>query len=130
MKHLLTVSLLLLVLSAGQATYAAQVSIGIRIGPPPQPRPVYVVPVRPAPEYMWVDGYWYPTGNHWRWHQGYWTLAPYAGARWYAPRYEGGQFFQGYWEGGRGRIEHDHHWDHHKERDYRGHGQDHDHDRN
>jgi hypothetical protein len=132
MKHFLTTSLLLLllVLLTGQATFAAQISIGIRIGPPPPPRVVRVVPVRPAAEFVWVESYWYPVGRHWRWHEGYWTRAPYAGARWLAPRYEGGVFYQGYWEGGGVRVEHDHHWDKHRERDFREHEKhDHDHDR-
>jgi hypothetical protein len=96
---------------------AAQFSIGVRIGPPPPPV-VGVVPASPGPGYAWIDGYWYPVGNHYKWHRGYWTQAPYAGANWIGPRYEGGQFYQGYWEGNRGRIEHDHHWDRHHDRDY------------
>jgi hypothetical protein len=96
----------------------AQVSIGVRIGPPP-PAVVRVAPVSPGPGYAWVDGYWYPVGHHYKWHQGYWTRAPYSGARWIAPRYEGGMYYGGYWEGSRGRIEHNHHWDRHHDRDYR-----------
>ena len=129
---LLTISML----AAG--TLCAQVSIGIRIGPPPPPPVIAVRPFAPGPGYLWVDGYWYPVGRHWKWHQGYWTRAPYGGARWIGPRYEGGQFFEGYWEGDRGRFNHDHHWDRRRDRDWdhdryndRGHGLDHgrDHDR-
>ena len=107
-------------LMTAPSALAAQVSIGIRIGPPPPPRVVRVVPVQPAPEYVWVNGYWYPVGNHWRWHAGYWTLAPYAESYWLAPRYAAGEYFEGYWEGPRGRIKHDHHWDHDRNRDFRG----------
>jgi hypothetical protein len=99
----------------------AQVSIGIRIGPPPPPRVVHVVPVRPGPDFLWVEGYWYPVGGHYRWHDGYWTRPPYAGARWVAPRHDGRQFYEGYWEGNRGRLEHDHGWDHDRDRDYHDH---------
>jgi hypothetical protein len=129
MKKFRMTSLLLvvLILLTGQSLFA-QVSIGIRIGPPPPPVVVRVLPARPAPEFVWVDGYWYPVGNHWKWHKGYWTQAPYVGARWLAPHYEGGLFFAGYWEGDRGRFEHDHRWDHDRARDYRGHDRDHDHD--
>ncbi len=96
-----------------------QVSFGIRIGPPPRPKVVRVRPVAPGPGYAWVDGYWYADGGHYRWHDGYWSRPPYEGAAWVAPRYEGGQFFAGYWNGSRGRIEHDHKWDHDREnRDY------------
>jgi hypothetical protein len=118
MQRYLTISLLALTLLAVPA-FGAQVSIGIRIGPPPPPPVVRVVPVRPAPEYVWVEGYWYPVGNHWKLHKGYWTRAPYAGAQWYAPRYAGGEYFEGYWEApGHGQIKHNHGWDKKHERDY------------
>jgi len=73
---------------------------------------------------MWIEGYWYPVGNHYKWHEGYWTRAPYSGARWIVPRHEGGQWYEGYWEGDRGRLRHEHGWDKHHDRDWRG-----DHDR-
>jgi len=94
----------------------AQVSIGIRIGPPPRARVERVVR-QPGPAYVWVPGYWYPVGNHYNWHNGYWTLPPYAGAQWIAPRYEGQQFYNGYWQGTRGEFEHNHKWDKEKKRD-------------
>jgi len=93
-----------------------QVSVGITIGPPPPPRVVRVLPARPGPEFVWVDGYWYPAGRHYRWHTGYWTRPPYAGARWIGPRHEGGRYYNGYWEGDRGRFEHRHDWDHDRDR--------------
>ncbi len=101
----------------------AQVSIGINIGAPPPPRVLRVRPVAPGPEYMWVEGYWYPVGGHYKWHDGYWTRPPYAGARWVAPRHDGRQFFAGYWEGEHGRVEHDHGWD--KDHGHRDYGHDH-----
>jgi WXXGXW repeat (2 copies) len=115
---------------------SAQVSIGIRIGPPPRPREVYVMPSSPGPAYVWIGGYWYPVGRHYRWHEGYWTFPPYEGARWVEPRHDGEQFFAGYWEGDRGRVDHDHHWDRDRNRDRdryrddqdRKHDQDHEHD--
>src|ERR1700677_5071111 len=90
----------------------AQISVGIRIGPPPRPRVVHALPPRPGPEFVWVDGYWYPASGHYRWHDGYWTRPPYEGARWISPRHDGQQFFVGYWDGPHGRVEHDHRWDH------------------
>jgi hypothetical protein len=107
------------VLLSGGSLLGAQISI--RIGPPPPPRVVHVRPPVPGPDYVWVEGYWYPVGNHYRWHEGYWTRAPYSGAYWVGPRYEGGTFYNGYWEGGRGRIEHEHRWDRERNRDYREH---------
>lgn len=129
MKALRRMALLAAVLLTGVSVANAQVSFGIRIGPPPPPRVVHVHPVRPGPGYIWVDGYWYPVGNRYRWHDGYWTRAPYEGASWIGPHYEGGQFFEGYWGGDRGRIPHDHHWDHDRDRDYHRdyHGHDNDH---
>ena len=122
MKKLLAAMLL----TAGLG-FGAQVSFGIQIGtPPPPPRVVRVRPVAPGPGYFWVDGYWYPDGRRYRWHEGYWSRPPYEGYHWVAPRYEGGTFFQGYWDGNRGRYEHDHRWDRdHRNRDF-GHDRDHD----
>jgi hypothetical protein len=110
--------LLSIVLLAAGAL-SAQVSLGIRIGPPPPPRVVRVHPAAPGPGYLWVEGYWYPVGNHYRWHDGYWTRPPYDGARWVGPRHDGQYFIDGHWEGDRGRFDHDHRWDRERrERDY------------
>jgi hypothetical protein len=89
------------------ATAQAQVSIGVTIGQPPPPR-VYRVPVRPSAEFVWVEGYWYPQGHHYAWHDGYWTRPPYAGAYWVEPYYARGTYVVGYWGGARGRLEHNH----------------------
>jgi hypothetical protein len=118
MKNLMRVGLLSAVLLSGTHAAHAQVSIGIRIGPPPPPRVVAVLPPRPAPEYVWIDGYWYPAGGHYRWHRGYWTRPPYAGARWIGPRHDGERFYNGYWEGDHGRFEHRHEWDRDRDRDH------------
>jgi hypothetical protein len=96
---------------------SGQVNVGIRIGPPPAPRAYYRQPPRPGPDFVWVDGYWYPVGHRYVWHEGYWTRIPYQGARWIGPRYEGGMFYNGYWETGRGRFDHDHRWDRERDRD-------------
>lgn len=123
-------ALLLATFSAARA----QVSIGISIGPPPSPRVVRVLPARPDPEVVWVEGYWYPVGRRYTWHEGYWTRPPYDGARWVAPRHDGERFFAGYWDGDRGRVEHDHHSDGDHDRDFhdrddhRDHGRHGDHD--
>jgi hypothetical protein len=105
-------------LMTGAPVFAGQVGVGIEIGAPP---PLRVVrrPIAPGPDYYWVDGYWYPNGGHYRWHGGYWTRPPYAGAAWVGPRWEGGHYYNGYWNGDRGRFEHDHRWDHdRRERDH------------
>ena len=113
-----TTALLALMLLAMGSGVDAQVSIGIRIGPPPAPRVVRVQPPRPGPGHVWIEGYWYPIGKHYKWHNGYWTQLPYAGARWVGPHHDGERFYAGYWEGDRGRLEHDHRWDRSKDRDF------------
>jgi hypothetical protein len=105
-------------LLAGAFALEAQISVGVRIGPPPPPRVVAVRPAAPGPDYVWVDGYWYAANGRWVWHDGYWTRAPYAGARWVGPRYENGMFISGYWEGEHGRFEHRHDWDRERDRDW------------
>jgi YXWGXW repeat-containing protein len=128
MKKLIsTVCLATLLLTGGVAS-AAQVSFGIRIGPPPQPRVVRVVPRSPGAGYVWVNGYWYPERGHYLWREGYWTLPPYRSARWVGPRYNGGRFYDGYWDGDRGRFERGQYSDRDHGRDWRGDRDHHDRD--
>ena len=108
----------LCLLTFAAASAFGQISIGIQIGPPPPPRVVRVLPPRPGPEFMWVAGYWYPVGNHYKWHPGYWTRPPYPGAHWVVPRHDGQRFYEGYWDGDHGRRNHDHHWDREHARDF------------
>jgi hypothetical protein len=130
LKFLLVAALLFVGASASHA----QVSIGIQIGAPPPPRVLAVIPATPGPDYVWIEGYWYPVGRHYKWHAGYWSVPPYPGARWVSPRHDGERFYNGYWDGDHGRLEHDHHWDHDHDRDRdrwqghddRDHGHDHD----
>lgn len=122
------IKLLALILLVGGSVFG-QVSIGIRIGPPPPPRVVRVLPPRPGPDFTWVEGYWYPVGNRYRWHDGYWTRPVYAGSRWVGPHYDGDRYFEGYWDGDRGRRDHDHRWDRDRDRDYREHDRGREHDR-
>src|SRR5450759_5063690 len=87
-----TALLLASMLLAGASSSSAQVSLGIRIGPPPRPRVVRVVPRSPGQDYTWVGGYWYPQRGRYSWHNGYWTRPPYQGARWVEPRHDGQQY--------------------------------------
>jgi hypothetical protein len=129
MKSLVKATVLAAMLLAGVSLFGAQISVGIRIGPPPPPRVVRVLPARPSTEFIWVDGYWYPVGRRYRWHEGYWTRPPYSGARWVSPHHDGDEFFEGYWEGDRGRMEHDHRWDRDHDRDFHERGRDREQDR-
>jgi hypothetical protein len=116
MRNLLRTVAISTVLLASASAAHAQVSFGIRIGEPPAPR-AYHVPARPGPDYWWVEGYWYPQGSHYAWHNGYWTRPPYPGAYWAEPYYYRGQYYAGRWEGNRGYVVHDHRWDNSRERD-------------
>ena len=127
MKALLRTFAVSALLLAPALTVQAQVSIGIRVGEPPAPR-AYRVPNRPGPDYVWVEGYQYPQGSHYRWHDGYWTRPPYEGAYWAQPYYYDGSYYAGQWEGSRGNFGHNHSWDRGKQRDDR--RDDHDNDRN
>jgi hypothetical protein len=102
MRKLLAVFALSSALIGTAHTAAAQVSFGVRIGPPPPPR-AYVVPVQPGPGYAWVEGYWYPKGSRYVWRNGYWAKPPYRGAYWVNPYYAKGRYYSGRWENGRGR---------------------------
>jgi len=118
-KLISTFCLAAVLLSGGVAS--AQVSIGVRIGPPPPPRVVRVVPHRPASDYVWVTGYWYPVRGHYAWRDGYWTRPPYRDSRWIAPRYERGQFYDGYWDRAYDRRDRDRGRDRRdRDRDWRG----------
>ncbi len=71
MKNVIRATLLVATLLVLARASQAQVSIGIVIGAPPRPRVVAVVPPSPAPDYLWMAGYWYPVGRHYKWHEGY-----------------------------------------------------------
>ena len=103
--------LLFALLLSASALVNAQVSLGIRIGPPPPLRVMRVRPAAPGPDYVFIDGYWFADGGRYRWHDGYWTRPPYGGATWVGPRHEGGMFYGGFWRRGDERFEHDHRWD-------------------
>lgn len=125
MKKFIGAALLVGAILTNVFAVRAQVSIGVLIGAPPPPRAVYVAPPpRPEPESVWIEGYWYPVGHHYKWHEGYWTRPPYAGAYWVSPHHDGQRFFAGYWTGDKGRVDHDHRWDHDRDRDF--HDRDHD----
>lgn len=116
-KILQTLAISALLLAPATAANA-QVSFGIRIGAPPAPR-AYRVPRQPGPEYMWIEGYWYPQGSRYAWHDGYWTRPPYEGAYWVDPYYVGGRYYAGQWEGNRRNFNHNHRWDRGNQRDER-----------
>jgi WXXGXW repeat (2 copies) len=118
MRHLLKLSAVLGLLLFASSAHA-QVGFSLSFGTPPPPPRVYHVAPRPGPEFMWVEGYWYPNGKKYAWHDGYWTRPPYAGAYWVDPYWQGGRYYEGYWGTPRGDYRHDHRWDKdHDRRDY------------
>lgn len=120
MKRFIKATLLAVMLLTSISAFAGQLSIGIRIGAPPAPRVLRVMPRSLGPGYVWVDGYWYPAGNKYKWHDGYWTRPPYENSHWVGPHHDGTMYFQGYWDGDKGHMDHDHKSDKdHKNRDYR-----------
>jgi hypothetical protein len=116
-KYLRTLAIAALLLASAPAAHA-QIRFGITIGPPPAER-AYRVPPQPGPDYEWIEGYWYPQGNRYVWHNGYWTRPPYEGAYWVVPYHLGGKYYEGHWEGHRGDVKHNHGWDKTKQKDER-----------
>ena len=116
-KILQTLALSAVLVGSASAAHA-QVTFGFRFGEPPAPRS-YRVPPRPGPDYVWIEGYNYPNGGRYAWHDGYWTRPPYEGAYWVEPYHVNGQYYVGRWEGQRAPIVHDHRWDRGRDRDDR-----------
>jgi len=80
----------------------AQVNIGISVSFGPPPIPIYEQPICPAPDYIWVPGYWaYDDTFGYYWVPGTWVEAPEIGFLW-TPGYWGWSgvvfiFYEGYW---------------------------------
>ena len=94
---------------------SAQVSVYVKVGPPPiryeEPPPP------PEPEYCWVEGYWVPVGHHhYRWVAGHWERPPYPGTYWVHPHYDhyeqGWRFHEGHWDQEDHDRDRDHEHDH------------------
>ncbi len=80
----------------------AQISFAIGINPPP---PIRLEPPPPPPPVVgmvWVDGFWAPQGNHYRWVAGHYDHPPYPGAYWSHPHYDhysnGWHYEEGHWD--------------------------------
>jgi hypothetical protein len=85
----LSIPLIAVFLLAIPAPSNAQVTIGLTIGQPPPPLPVYnSIPPAPYPNYMWTPGYWAwgPAGYYWV--PGTWVAPPQTGLYW-TPGYWG-----------------------------------------
>lgn len=56
-------------------------------GPPPMPREYRTV--RPAPDYIWIGGFWDRDGDRWAWRRGRWDRPASRDVRWIRPVYRG-----------------------------------------
>ena len=81
----------------------AQVSIGIDVNFAPPPLPIYEQPPIPAPDYVWLPGYWAWDNDFYDyyWVPGTWAAAPEPGLLW-TPAWWGWSdgayaFHEGYW---------------------------------
>jgi hypothetical protein len=78
-----TTRAVLIVLSAfALFASAARAEVSIRITTPPPPLPIYVQPVIPGPDFIWVPGYWAWGEFDYFWVPGTWVRAPAPGLLW------------------------------------------------
>jgi hypothetical protein len=69
--------------------------------PPPPPRQTEVIVTQPAPDAIWIQGYWEFDGRAYAWVPGHWDVPPpryhhYVAAHW--QRREGAWVYvRGYW---------------------------------
>jgi hypothetical protein len=57
--------------------YVAQTSDALgEVGYPPPPARVEIVPPRPRPDAVWIDGEWMWQGRRWAWRPGRWVVPP------------------------------------------------------
>lgn len=98
MRNILRTLAVSALLIAPASVAQAQITFGIHIGEPPAPR-AYRVPRQTGPEYVWIEGYWYPQANHYKWRDGHWARPPYKGAYWVEPYHVRGDYYAGRWEG-------------------------------
>ena len=77
MKRILQgLSLSALLLACAPAAYA-QVSFDFHMGAPLLRLARIASHGSPGPDYVWIEGYWYPVNGQYRWHNGYWSRPPY-----------------------------------------------------
>jgi hypothetical protein len=79
-----------------------EVTVTIVKEQPPAPVEEAVVEsTRPAPNYIWVPGFWDHRPTGWTWVAGRWDVPPAAEVRWVAPEYmrveRGFQYVPGHW---------------------------------
>ncbi len=105
MKRLLPLAALaaLTTVGAAQSPAVAQIMVGITVNFAPPALPIYDQPPIPAPDYIWLPGYWAWDGyvQDYFWVPGTWMQAPRPGLLW-TPAWWGWQggsysFHEGFW---------------------------------
>lgn len=78
----------------------APLEVIVKAAPPPVR--VEKMPPRPAPEFVWVAGYWSWNTTDYVWVPGVWMAPPEPAAMWVAPRYEARSgvsvYISGFWK--------------------------------
>lgn len=78
----------------------APVEVIVKAAPPPLR--VEKMPARPAPDFVWVGGYWSWNSADYVWVPGMWVAPPEPAAVWVAPRYEARSgvsiYITGFWK--------------------------------
>ncbi|HEY2858656.1 MAG TPA: YXWGXW repeat-containing protein [Terracidiphilus sp.] len=94
MKHMIRISLVVLLGLLLYRPAVAQIAVGISVRFAPPALPVYELPACPGDGYMWTPGYWGwdADDNDYYWVPGTWVMAPQPGLLW-TPAWWG-------WEGG------------------------------
>lgn len=95
-----------------EAVYVQEPGYVVAPTPPPavivEPRPY----VAPAPDQIWIEGYWHWDRDRYTWHRGYWAAPPDRRSYWVAPRYErfehGYRYTPGHWQRHEEHEEHEH----------------------
>jgi hypothetical protein len=101
MRLLRSARLFLFALLVAVIPASAHAGIFISVGFAPPVLPIYVQPICPEPNLMWMPGYWAYGDDGYYWVPGAWVPAPYVGALW-TPGYWGWNnglyvFNDGYW---------------------------------
>ena len=99
-------------LTATALATPAHAQVTVYIGSAPPPVRYEARPRAPGPGFSWIDGFYEPYRNQYRWHPGYWQQPPFQGAYYVHPHYDhypqGWRMHEGYWA----HEDHsDHYWD-------------------
>jgi hypothetical protein len=93
---------LFLPLSFAIVAFAGSPKIAYYAPVPPPPARVEARGLPPAPDQVWIAGYWAYENGHHLWHDGHWEKPPRPNARYIEPRWDrkGNQyaFREGHWK--------------------------------